>query len=329
MIKEDLFNSILIKPALQGANKLYIVSGFATAAMAFHHLQYLRKLNKNIELNLLVGMSSLSGITLSNHTAFKKLVQDDFLGQFSCSYIMSTPPVHSKVYAWYKDKNPFNGFIGSANYTQKAFGNLQYEAMDNSDPSLGFEYFNTCLSNSIYCTHYEIENFIKIYSDREYIEMKKEVGEHEKVKDTDLSKILGFSILPSVTISFLNQKGELPQHSGLNWSFRKEYVRPSPNEAYIRVPSYIAKTDFFPEKGEHFTVQTDDHKSLMCTIAQQNRKAIETPHNNSLIGEYFRNRLGLPNGVRVLKDDLLRYGRTDVTFYKIDEETYYMDFSVV
>ena len=28
------------------------------------------------------------------------------------------------------------------------------------------------------------------------------------------------------------------------------------------------------------------------------------------------------------KDDLLAYGRTDVTFYKIDEEQYYMDFSV-
>lgn len=55
---------------------------------------------------------------------------------------------------------------------------------------------------------------------------------------------------------------------------------------------------------------------------------IETPHNNSLIGEYFRNRLGLPNGAFVKKEDLIRYGRTDVTFYKIDDENYYMDFSV-
>ena len=39
-------------------------------------------------------------------------------------------------------------------------------------------------------------------------------------------------------------------------------------------------------------------------------------------------RLGLPNGAYVRKDDLLAYGRTDVTFYKIDEEQYYMDFSV-
>ena len=78
----------------------------------------------------------------------------------------------------------------------------------------------------------------------------------------------------------------------------------------------------------HFTINTDDNKTLIATRAQQNGKAIHTPHNNSLIGEYFRMRLGLPNGAFVQKEDLIRYGRTDVDFYKIDDETYYMDFSV-
>lgn len=42
----------------------------------------------------------------------------------------------------------------------------------------------------------------------------------------------------------------------------------------------------------------------------------------------LRNRLGLANGQYVTRQDLERYGRTDVDFYKIDEETFYMDFSV-
>jgi hypothetical protein len=49
---------------------------------------------------------------------------------------------------------------------------------------------------------------------------------------------------------------------------------------------------------------------------------------NSLLGEYFRNRLGLPNGAFVTKADLDRYGRTDVVFYKFDDEEYLMDFSI-
>lgn len=49
---------------------------------------------------------------------------------------------------------------------------------------------------------------------------------------------------------------------------------------------------------------------------------------HALLGEYFRNRLGLANGAYVTAADLRSYGRTDVTFIKIDEEHYYMDFSI-
>jgi len=54
-------------------------------------------------------------------------------------------------------------------------------------------------------------------------------------------------------------------------------------------------------------------------VEQQNNKAITTPLNNSLIGEYFRNRIGLPNRGYVTRRDLENYGRTDVAFYKLDK----------
>jgi hypothetical protein len=94
------------------------------------------------------------------------------------------------------------------------------------------------------------------------------------------------------------------------------------------LPHTIYRTDFFPAIGVHFTILTDDNRVLICTRAQANGKAIHTPHNNSLIGEYFRNRLGVANGAPVRLQHLINYGRTDVTFYRIDDETYYMDFSV-
>ena len=96
----------------------------------------------------------------------------------------------------------------------------------------------------------------------------------------------------------------------------------------MKVEANVQRSGFFPERGVHFTVLTDDGKVLICTRAQDHGKAIETPHNNSHIGEYFRRRLGLANGVPVSRLDLDKYGRTNVTFYKIDDETYYMDFSV-
>ena len=82
------------------------------------------------------------------------------------------------------------------------------------------------------------------------------------------------------------------------------------------------------DNKQHFLVVTDDHHTLLLRVEQQNDKAITTPASNALLGEYFRNRLGLPNGAYVHTSDLINYGRTDVSFIKIDDEQYYMDFSV-
>ena len=65
---------------------------------------------------------------------------------------------------------------------------------------------------------------------------------------------------------------------------------------------------------------------ILFTRTQANGKAIQTPYNKSLMGEYFRKRLGVPLGEPVKMEHLLKYGRTDIDFYKIDDENYYMDF---
>lgn len=74
---------------------------------------------------------------------------------------------------------------------------------------------------------------------------------------------------------------------------------------------------------------TDDRQTLICTRAQKGEEAaIHTLHDNSIIGRYFRKRLGLPDGAFVKSEDLIRYERNGVKFYEIDDENYYMDFSV-
>jgi hypothetical protein len=329
MLTKDLFKEVLFQPAQNGANKLYIVSGYATAAMAFHHLQSLRQNNYQVSVELIIGMSASDGLSESNHKGFQKLVQNDFSGAFSCSYLTEMPPVHSKVYAWYRDQQPVCGFIGSANYTQTAFGKNQREVMTLADAEQGLDYFQGLIPQSIYCDNIDAENFVQIYNERSYERVKRErTAAQQPQPETELApsspSLLG---LPFVQVSLLDRYGNLPQRSGLNWGQRPEYGR-EPNQAYIKLPSSIYNTDFFPQRGVHFTVLTDDGKVLICTRAQDSAKAIETPHNNSLIGEYFRNRLGLPNGAPVTTNDLQRYGRTTVDFYKIDDETYFMDFSV-
>ena len=95
MITTNLFNEVLINPLSKGADKLLIVSGYATSAMAFHHLEEIKQINNSVEIELIVGMSIQDGLSLTNHKGFQKLSND--LANFQCSYLAKRPPVHSKV----------------------------------------------------------------------------------------------------------------------------------------------------------------------------------------------------------------------------------------
>jgi len=325
MIDEQLFEKVLLGPIERGADDLKIISGYATSAMAFHHLNRIRNLEKNIQLNLVVGMTPDDGLSLSNHRGFQKIMTEDFRGSFECSYIMNPPPVHSKIYVWSKSGKPVESFIGSANYTQRAFiSNAQKEIITQSDPELGIAYFEKINVNSIYCTHQEAEISVNIFNDNQHQRRKKIIARRDQ-EDADEApdELSGFD---HVKVTFINRYGEISQRSALNWGQRPEEGR-EPNQAYIPLKAEVYNSDFFPPVGQHFTVYTDDNKVIICSRAQQNGKAIHTPHDNSLIGEYFRSRLGVPNGAAINEDHLRNYGRFDLDFYKIDEETYFMDFS--
>lgn len=50
MITTDLFEKVLVNPVQNGANHLYVVSGYATAAMSFHHLDIVRHLGGGLKI---------------------------------------------------------------------------------------------------------------------------------------------------------------------------------------------------------------------------------------------------------------------------------------
>jgi hypothetical protein len=127
--------------------------------------------------------------------------------------------------------------------------------------------------------------------------------------------------------------------SGLNWGQRLQrtysqdrksftVTQREPNQAYLSLKQNSRKEGFLPPRALTFSLITDDGESFDCVVAQDGRKAIESTYNNSLLGIYFRRRLGLPLGSKIEVDDLENYGRTDYTIEKIDEETFLLDFSV-
>ena len=115
----------------------------------------------------------------------------------------------------------------------------------------------------------------------------------------------------------------VPDRSGLNWGQR---AGRNPNQAYLPISADDQRSGFFPEVGEAFSVECDDGFVLTLVRAQQNGKALETPNNNALLGEYFRRRLNVRLGNPVALRHLHEYGRTSVDIFRSRAEGYLLDF---
>jgi hypothetical protein len=315
---KDLFDNVLLGPA-GNSDELCIVSGFATSAMAKKHIDKVAEIfDKTLSLSLIVGMVPITGIGESHHNIFKGLSQNKNIS-FTCYYIRDQyAPVHSKVYVWLRKGNPVLSFTGSANYTQNAFFTSQEEILCQCNPSGALKYYKNLENKSVDCSHIDADQYCR----KDIITSEGDYYRDEKNTELETYNLSLYSV----------KTGKMQESSGLNWGLSKSPKSPGNprkrNDAYIPIPSSIYKTNFFPKKGQYFSVRTDDSFSMTLSRAQQNGKAIHSPNDNTEIGIYFRKRLGVPLGKKIRMEDLDNYGRRDVTFVKLDEEDYYMDFSV-
>jgi len=310
MILFDLYDEVLLEPPKYGANNLYVVSGYASATFANRHLRE----SDNFKLNLIIGMPGRR----SDHLGYLNLY-NRYDGRFNGYYLKGSPPVHCKLYSWYQENNNLSGFSGSANYSQYGFfSSNQLNQLINTDPVLIKDFYDELLTRCIPIPEFEYD----IREDEDVL------IEYEQLENSvSPGEILWEIPDKRVRISFLSRDGSLPQRSGLNWGQRPEYNR-DPNQAYLSLRKDSRKEGFLPELALTFTLITDDNQSLDCSVAQQGRKAIHSTHDNSEIGLYIRNRLGLPSGELIERRHLEDYGRTDYTIEKINDETFLLDLSV-
>lgn len=272
MITENLYREILVNPAKDGATDLLIASGYATASMAHKHLGEPTIKDNGVKVRLVYGMAPADGVSLVDDAMFRRLESES--GIFECHYRIDLPADHSKVYVWLSDDSPIAAFAGSANYTQRGFlGNHQLETMCEIDPQRARDYFQSVLSGAMEIGHDEIEEHVTLFSPEQ-----QEAGAGD-----------------CVSLSLITRRGIVAERSGLNWGQRPEQHR-NPNQAYLRIPSEIARAGFFPSRATRFTVLTDDGYSFIAVTAQDNDKAIHTPDGNYILGEYFRRRIGVALG---------------------------------
>lgn len=309
----DKVQEILLEPIALGANRLCILSNQASPNMVSWLLTtYDERKVSGISIELIITSVPERGMLKIDHEGFvalHKAFRQDKPNTFVCSYLYGDPVAQSNLYVWLHDEVPLTAFSCSSDFIQSSLLKGKNASVSVCSASAAYTSFKLAVDNSIYCVSSEVEDYV----------------------------VIGPSKLPTVaaiavddpnyiTLSLVVKRtGEPGKKSGLNWGQRKKR---NPNEAYIPLPRKIAESGFFPLERQHFLAVTDDHHTLQLRVEQQNDKAITTPASNAQLGEYFRNRLGLAYGAYIHSYDLNAYGRSDVSFYRIDDEQYFMDFSV-
>ena len=105
------------------ADGLLIVVGCAFSSMLLRQMNDLRRLiiNREFNIDLFFGMVPAKTLYRKEHEGFVRLVNQNDSLNFNCSYVSIGEAVQSKLYIWTVDEEPNISYVGSANYSQKAF----------------------------------------------------------------------------------------------------------------------------------------------------------------------------------------------------------------
>lgn len=322
MLVKNLFETALITPATQGADELWVISGYSSPSIVQKQINRLKKAGLSIKIHILVGMIGLEGMDLATHEGFKKLTKK-YGNNFSCRYLFKSTITHSKNYLWFKKGKPFKGFTGSANYSINAFSGNVIETLTLDNPLEIEKLYKLISVRSIECTDPDVGKHFHFFP----ASTKRPAS--YRTSDNELHSINGKAFnssgLKSLTLTLLKAKGSPAVHDtgGINWGHRGNRDR---DEAYISVPTRYQGT-FFPKLKKRFKVTCDDGAEFFMVTEGTNGKQITTPDGNWQLGRYLRTRLGLKSGEKVNLKDFEKYGRSDVTFYKKSTGHYFLDFS--
>lgn len=273
--------------------------------------------------SVIYGMYGSEGIKSSLHDSLLQIHKNSK----SVDVFYSKLPVHSKCYLWRKKGKIIHALIGSANFSinglRTPFREVLTETTFDTFEPLN-KYVQHVLNNSISC--------------------EEDVQENKKIKREVLKDYCKTTLL--------DKNGEVQNVGGLNWGQNpKNHTRK--DDAYIAIrTSHIKENpNLFKPKQEtptHFLGKGRKHRHndsveiiwddglIMEALFEGSQplngitypKQISSFPSKSELGEYIRDRIGVPRGAPVRKHHLIEYGRTDIDISLIGEGIYKFDFSI-
>ncbi len=271
---------------------------------------------------VIYGMYGSEGIKPSLHNSLTSI--QNTVENLNIFY--SNLPVHSKCYAWRRNGEIIHALIGSANFSVNGlttpFREILAETTYDTFAPLN-EYIQRILNNSISCL---------------------KIGMEQVIETT--------SSTASCIVTLIGKNNEVQNAAGLNWG-QNPQNHTTQNDAYIAVrTSHIRDyPNIFPPKqinpmevdcrgraqrhNDSIEIIWDDGVTMAGLLeGSQSLNGVIYPKQISSfpvkaeLGEYIRQRIGVPSGQPVRKHHLETYGRTDIEVSLLGDGVYKFDFSI-
>lgn len=314
-----------------GATELKVLSGYVgpTPIKELHNAA-------NSRLNCTV----IFGLFKENR---KAILHDELLRLHGENVQILYPdlPAHSKCYLWLADGVPIRGLVGSANFSSNGLLNVPYREllMEVEGPDLPIlnAYIESIERTCRACTAISRDEL-------------QERRPRSTVGENTSNFVEGLAELSLVD----ERTGEVPTRSNINWGM-SPVSHVNLDDAYIRIGKEAIKNhpDLFPPRAIDDGAQTrgsldevveliwDDGVVMQVkfegtqNLMDSNGSVLKYPKqissfpSKSIMGRYLRNRIGVPSGVVVTREDLERYGSSVVKLSKISEGVYSANFAPV
>ncbi len=332
---ENLDNIIFHRNEMFRCDELVVLSGYV-GPHPVHRLQTLP-----LKTTVIYGMYGSEGIQRSLHTAL--LHENETLDNVDIYY--SSMPVHAKCYIWKNRGEVVHALVGSANFSinglSMPFKEVLAETTADTFAPLD-KYLLLVMSEAVRCEDAVVKNNRK---------RSRESPTNDGVYDPDIC---------SMPLYIVERGREvIPTASGINWGMAKltgSHV--NINDAYIRIgvdllkhyPLLFPKKQKEPSSGEgvarrdhrqndSIEIIWDDGTSMTGLLEGSIRKVdhgqrvlypkqISTTPRKAILGQYLRQRMGIPDGRAIMLSDFQRYGRKTIDVSLQGEGIYYFDFSV-
>lgn len=332
----EVLNSVVSR-----ARALHIVAGYVSPGGC--ELLRLRNLAGSVQVKLVVGRAVAEGLPRSTRAYL--MVLDQEATRLGGGVRLASPPSHAKIYCVTVDESTdasIHAFVGSSNLTENGLRDWHECMVSTTGPDAlaardeAERLFST--GRPLAEARLTDQSLLHPLPGRARgIPLAPEPG----ASPTDLE----------LRLSFLTRMGELGEASGLNWWHAGGRDR-HPDEAYVPLRSADVRSGLVERvfgsslPGTRFRAVFHDGTEMEMMLQGQQlvrlqngetvraAKQITSAGNTYEFGTWILRRiLGIPYGQVVRLQDLIAYGRTDITFRRIGTDSnnnaiVFVDFSV-